>query len=121
MRPVPFTRELRAHFPGHASTIVMSGPSGDLTDTEVAPVEVIRYFSALYGRAVPTAAVILRPEAGELELLTAGAPVLLAFVGSYNVPVFATEVLGPLVEAEVDPDTGDVVGTPTEAPEEETG
>lgn len=115
MRPIPIAREHRDRFPGHAKTAVLGSPfggdkGGNLTDPEVAPVEVIRYYSAIHDQAIPTVGVLLRPDAGDVEAIRNGAPLLLAFMGGWGLPIFACEVLGPLVEAEVDPETGDVIG-----------
>lgn len=90
MRPALVPAEVRAA--PAVRCFVVAGPDGDLTSTDVAPIEVFLSSTTLAGRSVPCVGVALQLEAGDLEALEAGAPVLLLFPTHRLPPVFAVEV-----------------------------
>lgn len=85
MRPAPIPAE--AVWEG-GERIVMGPPGGDLTDPDIASVEMIR--EELNGVPVFSARCILEP--GDIELLQKGAPVWVTFYG--HVVPFAVTVEG---------------------------
>ncbi|SBT63934.1 hypothetical protein GA0070622_0902 [Micromonospora sediminicola] len=88
MRPSPIPDD--EMWPG-ARRMVATGPSGDLTDTDIAPVEVLVDTGEHTG--LPRVCVRLRLEDGDLEKLAAGGTVWLAVYGP--LPVFSVDVKGP--------------------------
>ena len=95
MRPVPISPPMLRHYPEHATTLVLSGPTGDLVDDPIRPVEVIRYIDNLAGGGPAVATVVmLRVETGDLEKLADGGHVALTLWGPCIHP-FAVEVVDP--------------------------
>ncbi|MET0492907.1 MAG: hypothetical protein ABW000_07215 [Actinoplanes sp.] len=76
MRPVPIPDAVAATFPG-AMRGVLAAPGGDLTDPDIAPVEVL--FDGLVDGGFQRAFVRLALEDGDLEQLIAGGHVWLIF------------------------------------------
>lgn len=97
MRPVPIPDRLREALSAQgAEFAVLAGPSGDLTDEVVAPVEVAFYEAAVAGSAekVMATGVLLQLEEGDLEALTATGQVWLGFWGR-GCPVFFVSAVPP--------------------------
>ncbi|MEU7590688.1 hypothetical protein AB0A95_30905 [Micromonospora sp. NPDC049230] len=88
MRPTPIPDN--EVWPG-SFRAVLSGPSGDLTDTDVAPVEVLMDRGESTG--VARACVRFELEPGDLEKLAAGGTIWLGVYGP--LPVFTVDVKAP--------------------------
>lgn len=91
MRPALVPDDVKA-LPAVLRTYVVAGPSGDLTSTDVAPVEVFLTTADMAGETVPTCGVVLHLEDGDLDRLAAGDPVLLLFPTHRRPPVFAVTI-----------------------------
>jgi hypothetical protein len=90
MRPIPVPQAIV--WPG-ARRLVMSAPNGDLTDPTIAPVEAILDHPDSLGGA-PRFTVVCTPEPGDLDTLTAGGLLAVAFWG--GIPPFCVDVLAPV-------------------------
>jgi hypothetical protein len=88
MRPAPIPAE--AVWPG-ARRVVLSPPSGDLTDPNIAPLEVVVDSPESLGGVRFNARCVL--EEGDLEKLAAGGHVWVSFYG--GVVPFCVDVTGP--------------------------
>lgn len=85
MRPAPIPDEVLEQHPGEHRLVV--GPPGQDLDSDIAPVE------AMYSRdgvGRPTLSVRCVLEEGDLEMLQAGAPLWITFVG--RMPPFGLRV-----------------------------
>jgi hypothetical protein len=85
MRPAPIPDD--AIWPG-ARRIVLSAPNGDLTDPDVAPVEMLADVPESIGGIRYSARCMLEP--GDLEKLAGGGHVWVSFYG--GVPPFCVDV-----------------------------
>ncbi len=96
MRPIPIPDWLKAD-PGVTGTAVFAAPDGDLTSTQIPPVEAIFYKSLMDGfgdRVFPMVGVVLQLSQEDVDRITTGSRhVLLSWHGR-TVPVFVVpEVL----------------------------
>lgn len=91
MRPTTIPDDQIAANPGSMRGVI-APPSGDLTDPDVAPVEVL--FTGLAEGGFQRALVRLALDPGDLEKLAAGGNVWLAFYGP--IPVFGLSVTPPV-------------------------
>jgi hypothetical protein len=96
VRPVPLPDSLRAALAAEgAEFAVLAGPSGDLTDEVVAPVEVAFYEAEVAsGGRVAATGVLLQLESGDLEALAATGQIWLGFWGR-GCPVFFVSAVPP--------------------------
>jgi hypothetical protein len=85
MRPAPIPDD--AIWPG-AKRIVLSAPNGDLTDPDIAPVELLADVPPSIGGVRYSARCMLEP--GDLEKLADGGHVWVSFYG--GVPPFCVDV-----------------------------
>lgn len=75
-----------------AHRMVIAPPDGDLTSTDIAPVEVLIDHSEMAGVPRISARCVL--EDGDLDKLVAGGTVWVSFYGGQLMP-FSVEVVGP--------------------------
>ncbi|MEV6897466.1 hypothetical protein [Amycolatopsis sp. NPDC051372] len=85
MRPAPIPHD--AVWPG-ARRVVLSAPNGDLTDPDIAPVEMVADCPPSLGAVRYSARCMLEP--GDLEKLVDGGHVWVSFYG--RVPPFCVDV-----------------------------
>jgi hypothetical protein len=90
LRPTTIPDEQVAIHPGSVRG-VLAAPGGDLTDPNIAAVEVL--FDRVHDGAAERVLVRLALEDGDLERLAAGGNVWLAFYGP--IPVFSLDVKAP--------------------------
>lgn len=89
MRPAPIPDE--AVWEG-ARRVVFTAPDGDLTSTEIAPVEVLVDQGGETGICRVNVRCVLEP--GDIEKLAAGGTVWLSIYG-HQLPPFSLDVVGP--------------------------
>lgn len=88
MRPAPIPDS--AIWPG-ARRVVIGAPDGDLTRTDIAPVEAL--FDVGEDTGIPRISVRCVLEEGDIEKLATGGTVWIAFYGGQLVP-FCVDVVG---------------------------